>query len=599
VTLRADLLAALARGVEAQSPIAAQAALRVLDPLLRLVAQQRLQRLLERAQRTTIVDSPEHRLRVAALLIGRNPPDFDFDDREAVRSAFAALGPLSGPRRSGPWFTLASLVSLVLVGAAVALVARWLRPFDPRATDAGRVLGDELATFVVKTDNGVTGSVLNETRAQLTGPLAEQALGADTVAALGELLDAAGWVALAKDPSAAGPEIERFHNAGNGLTALLKRRNLPYFVDVETLHQEPRVLPLMMSFYVQRESEYRAGSTRVRALDLWRLDTLRVRFGALGYTRPRTPAALVLLDQIESDLVRTVLPALAPAEPAQLVDDETREQGLPWVAALERAAGAAVRTHFAPLASDPHVVEVGTLLAKRRALVRRWRETIADGRHRLRVPERLIPEADYSADLHLRVANSELYAWDELHSDLMSKRNYAAFLRLREPYVLGIERHEVEHRLDYARGFRPVPALLCQILGIEDALDAPPGSMQERVNAEFSAYLAQLVEAPDSPLLELIVLSTHLLDARTGGGVYWYAALGVLEAVASELGIDPDQIVGRRVEREHIASLLTQLISREPQAIRAAAARAYEHAYGEPVPHAVKQITFENTAWRH
>jgi hypothetical protein len=117
------------------------------------------------------------------------------------------------------------------------------------------------------------------------------------VNALGELLDAAGWVARAKAGSAEGPEIERFHNAGNGLTALLKRRKLPYFVDVDTLQQGGRTVPLMMSFYVERESEYRAGSVHVRALDLWRLDTVRVRFGALGYTRPRTPAALVLLDQ--------------------------------------------------------------------------------------------------------------------------------------------------------------------------------------------------------------------------------------------------------------------------------------------------------------
>jgi len=460
-------------------------------------------------------------------------------------------------------------------------------------------LGNELAAFIVKTDNGVTGSALNETRARLTGPLAERALGADTVSALGELLDAAGWVALAKDASATSPEIDRFHNAGNGLAAQLKRRNLPYFVDVETLHQETSVLPLLMSFYVQRESEYRAGGTRVRVLDLWRLDTLRVRFGALGYTRPRTPAALVLLDQVESDLVRTVLPALAPSEPAQLVDDETREQGLPWVSALERVAGSAVRTHFATLSGDPHVVEVGKLLAKRRALVRSWRETIANGRQRLRVPERLIPEADYSSDLHLRVANSELYAWDELHGDLMSRKNYAAFLRLREPYVLGIERHEVQHRLDYERGFRALPALVCRILGIEAALDAPAGSLQERVSAEFSAYLAQLAAAPDSPLLDLIVLSSHLLDARAGGGVYWYAALAVFEAVATELGMDPDQIIGRRVQRERVADLVTQLIARDPKAIRAAAARAYEQAFGEPVPHAVKQVTYENPAWRH
>lgn len=599
MTLRSDLRAALARGVEAQSSIAAHAALRVLDPLLCLIARRRLRTLLERTRRVTIDDLPVHRLRVATLLLGKPLPELDFDDREAVSLAFSALGPMPGPRPSGPWFTLGSIVSLALFGTAVALAARWLRPFDPRQSPAGRVLGDELASFVVKTSNGVTGPALDETRAQLTGPLAEQALGADTVSALSELLDAAGWVALAKDGSAGSPEIERFHNAGNCLTALLKRRKLPYFVDVETLRQEQRTLPLMMSFYVQRESEYRAGSVRVRALDLWRLDTLRVRFGALGYTRPRTPAALVLLDQVESDLVRTVLPAIAPAEPAQLVDDETREQGLPWVRPLEAAAGVAVRKHFATLSADPHVIEVGKLLSQRRALVRRWRATIADGRHQLRVPERLIPEADYSSDLHLRVANSDLYAWDELHGELMSKQNYAAFLRLREPYVLGIERHEVEHRLDFERGFRPVPSLVCRMLGIDNPLDAPAGSMQDRVSAEFSAYLAQLVEAPDSPLLELIVLSTHLLDARSGGGVYWYAALGVLSAVASEVGLDPEQLIGQRVERERVAQLLTQLMAQDTKSLRAAATRAYQQAFGEPVPHAVKQITFDNAPWRH
>jgi hypothetical protein len=599
VTLRADLRAALARGVEAESSIAAYAALRVIDPLLRRIARRRLRMLLDRAHLLTSDDSPVHRLRVAALLIAPASPEPDFYDHEVVARAYEALGPSPGPRPRGPWFTVGSVVSLALLSAVVLSTARWLRPFDPRQSDAGRVLGDELATFVVKTSNGVSGSALNETRAQLTGPLAERALGAEVVGALGNLLDASGWVALAKDGSSASPEVERFHNAANDLAQQLKRRNLPYFVDVETLQRGPRIVPLSMSFYVQRESEYRAGSTRVRALDLWRLDTLRVRFGALGYTRPRTPAALILLDQIESDLVRTVLPAVAPGEPAQLVDDETREQGLPWVAPLEKAVGTAIRKHFAALSADPHVVEVGTLLSKRRALVRRWRATLADGRHQLRVPERLIPEADYSTDLHLRVANSELYAWDDLHGDLMSKRNYAAFLAVREPYVLGVERHEVEHRLDFARGFRPVPASLCRMLGVEDALDAPIGSVQERVSSEFSAYLAQLVEAPDSPMLELIVLSTHLLDARSGGGVYWYAALAVLSAVSAELGLQPEQLIGRRVERERVATLLTQLIAQDPKAIRVAARRAYEQAFGEPVPHAVKHIIRENVAWRH
>jgi hypothetical protein len=202
--------------------------------------------------------------------------------------------------------------------------------------------------------------------------------------------------------------------------------------------------------------------------------------------------------------------------------------------------------------------------------------------------------------LHLRVANEELYEWDELHDDLLAKRNYAAFLRLRDPYVLAIERHEVEHRLDFARGFRPVPASLCRILGIENPLNAPSGSIQERVSSEFSAYLAELAEGPDSPVLELVVLSGILLNAHSSGGVYWYAAIGLLEAVATELGIDPEQIVGHgRLERERIAALVTQVIAHSPAELRQAASHAFEKAYGEPVPHVVKKSVHVNAAWRH
>lgn len=599
MTLRSDLLAAIARGVEVDSAIASYAALRGLDPLLRLRARRRLRKLLQRAHSATIDERPAHCLRIAALLLDQPASELDFDDRPAVLQAYAALGPPPLPRKQRPWFTLGSIVALAVLGTAVALVGRALRPFDPRLTDAGQILGNDLATFVVKTSRGATGSALAESRARLTGQIAERALGIDTVIALEGLLDAAGWVAQGQDLTESSPEVERLHNDGNRLAATLNKQHSPYFVDVDTLRTAERVAPLLMSFYVERESEYRAGSQRVRALALWRLDTLAVRFGALGYTRPRTPAALVLLDQIESDLVRSVLPALAPGEPAQLVDDETREQGLPWVKAIEREAGAAVRRHYAALGGDPHVIEVGTLLAKRRALIRRWRTTLDNGTRQLRVPERLIPESDYSSDLHLHVPNSDLYDWDDLHQDLLSKANQAAFLRLRDPYVLGIERHEVEHRLDFARGFRPVPSLLCRIMGLENPLDAPVGSMQERVSAEFSAYLAQLADTPDSPVLELIVLSTHLLDAHSGG-VYWYAALGVLEAVASELGLDPDRIVGQgRLDRERIATLLTQMITRTPSELRTAASHAYEKAYGEPVPHATKTATRDNKPWRH
>ena len=545
-------------------------------------------------------DDPGHRLRVASLLLANPKSELDFDARAAVIAAYSALGGRPGPRRSRPWFTLGSLVSVALLCCACVFIARALRPFDPQQTDAGRVLGEHLATFVVKSDNGQKGPALAEIRSALTGDIAQRALGADTVSAVGELLDATSWLAAAQPATDETREIERFYNGANGLAAALRKHRLPYFVDADVLVRDGRALPLLMSFYIERESEFQAGDVRVRALDLWRLDTIRIRYGALGYTRPRTPAALVLLDQVESELVRTVLPALAPGEAAELVDDETREENLPWVSAIERIAGDAIRKHYATLSADAHVLEVGTLLAKRRALVRRWRATVADGGHLLHVPERLIPEANYSKDLHLRVANQEPYDWDDLHGDLMSKPNYAAFLRLRAPYVRGIERHEVEHRVDFARGFRPVPASLCRIMGLADPLDAPIGSLQERVSSEFSAYVAQLVEGPDSPDLELVVLSSILLDAHLSGGVYWYAALGVLEGVATELGIDVEQVVGHgRLERERVATLLTRIISYPAVLLHDAAARAYEKAYGEPVPHVVQRSTQEYAAWRH
>ena len=601
MTLRTDLGAALARGVEAESVIAARAALGKLDPLRGWIARRRLHRLTERANRQIFrSDEPGHRLRVARLLLEAPKSELDYDDTEAVLQAYAALGPQPGPSAQGPWFTLGSVFLLALLIAGGFAVQRLLRPFDPRETEAGQILGDALGQFVTKTSYGQTGAALAETRAKVIGPVAERALGPAVTSALSEVLDASGWLASASDAGADPSQSERFFNGAGALAAALRKQGLPYFVDADIIAGRAHPLPILMSFYIERESEFESGGVAVRALDLWRLDTLSVRYGALGYTRPRTPAALVLLDQVESDLVRSVLPALAPGEASELVDDETREQNLPWVSAIERLAADAVRKHYTELSRDPHVLEVGQLLAKRRALVRRWRVTIAEGGRLLHVPERLIPEADYGKDLHLRVPNQELYEWDDLHDALLSKANYAAFLRLRDPYVQAIERHEVEHRLDFARGFRPIPSSLCRIIGLENALDAPVGSLQERVSSEFSAYLAQLSDGPDSPVLELVVLSGILLNAHAGGGVYWYAALGLFEAVGSELGIDAEGVVGHgRLERERIAELVRQVLARPAEQLRKAAAQAYEKAYGEPVPHVLKKFARQNPAWRH
>src|SRR5262249_22068532 len=156
--------------------------------------------------------------------------------------------------------------------------------------------------------------------------------------------------------------------------------------------------PILMSSYVEREVELVLGGRHVRALHLWRLDRFGIRFGALGYTRPRTPAALVLLDQVETDLVRWVLPALPEGESMELVDDESRLRPEPWVTDVERRAAGVLRKHYALLGSDPAVERVGRLLARRRALVKKWTASLSGQGLAFNVPERLIPEGDYAKE---------------------------------------------------------------------------------------------------------------------------------------------------------------------------------------------------------
>jgi hypothetical protein len=174
----------------------------------------------------------------------------------------------------------------------------------------------------------------------------------------------------------------------------------------------------------------------------------------------------VLLDRVESDLVVAVLPALPAGEPLELVDRATRDTGAPWVQELERRGGELLRRSAAslPPAETEGVEPVGRLLARRRALVRRWQRTLAELGRELTVPERLSPEVDCSRELAHRVPRPELDEWEAIHRELRRPDRLAAFLRcgISTP---GRAAARGGHRLDYARGLVPVPARLAAALG--------------------------------------------------------------------------------------------------------------------------------------
>jgi hypothetical protein len=379
----------------------------------------------------------------------------------------------------------------------------------------------------------------------------------------------------------------------------LKDNKLPYFVDADVTAGSSGFYPLLMSSYIEREVDLVIGGRPVRALHLWRLDRLGVRMGALGYTRPRTPAALVLLDPIETDLVRWVLPALPEGEAMELVDEDTAMRPDPWVIDVERRAAGVLRRHYAPLRTDPAVERVGRLLARRRALVKKWKASLSGQGRTLEIPERLLPEHDYAKELEIRITRANLREWDEIHDDLLSPATLAGFARLRDRYTLSIERHEAQHRYDFGRGFIPLPEIVGRMLGIENLLDAPEGGFAASVRNEFSAYLAQLAQGSDSPLLDLVLMTRLSLSRITLGTAHSRAAVGCLLAVGRELGIDPEPYFERGMRRRDIADLFLAVVSHPPEKIRSGASAAYVKSFGIALPNVSKRDVRDNETWRH
>lgn len=593
---------AVARGLAEGEVEASYRALNRADPLLAFAARRRLRRAVVEARRLTSLQRPEHVLRLAALFLHRRVLESSFDDEGGVLAEYATLPPAVARVRRGPWL-IASAAGLLAVSVALgALAFRLSRPFDAGATDAGLVLREGVTRFVVAAGYGrdADPAILQRTRELSTGKQAHAAIGADGVGAVAGLLDAT--VALARtDGREIGAAHDRFRVAISKVNAAFDAAQAPFFLDGDVLESARGVTPLLLSFYVERALEIRAAKKVVRVLELWRLDGLNVKHPYLGYTRPSTPAALVLLDQVETDLIRDVLPALAPDEPMLLAEDPYQVEQPAWMVGLAASAGRAVRRHYAAIRNGggARFERLGRLLARRRALVKKWQASVRGLGLELRLPERLIPEADYAEDLRRRVPSADLTEWKDIHAGLVEEANYETFVDLRRRYTEGVRRHEVQHRIDFDAGLTPVPDLLARRLGVENPLDAAATTLSGRARDELSAYLAAIAQAPDSPLLEFLLLMRHLFVANAASSPYAYAALGALEGVARELGADTRGTLDGRLTGPGLARLVSTVLERDAAAIRQAASAAYIEAFRRPLPTIQVESVVERTEWRH
>jgi hypothetical protein len=588
---------ALTQGIVGGSPEQAARALRRLDPVLARISQTRLRRLLSQARATTTVSDPRHVMRVATFLLHARVPQANYDSVDELRVEFADVFRVPRTPRYGPWLT-GALAVVSLLSVLGLLVFRWLlEPFDPRETDAGKVLV-LVPRFVAKASENASHRDIDRAYVEAKSERTLLSFGKRGADALRAVVEATDAVRRAK--SLDRETQNHFINRVVDFDQALKAAHISYYLDGEIIGAGERMVPVLLSFYAEREATVEAEGRQIDVLYLWRLDSLNLRQPYVGYTRPYAPAAMVLLDQIEMDLVRDVLPALPPGQAMVLVDDETAVLDDGWVAELGARAAQIARTHYlrSRLLPDAHLARVAELLALRRKLFRKWRANVTN--LGLAPPARLIPERDYASALALEVPAGELERWDAINKELLFPTNLAAFLRARDAYAQSIERHEVQHRLDYERGLIPVPAVLAARLGIQNTLDAPTDTLEGRARDELSAYLASIAQAPVSPLLDLLLLARFVFDGGMRGGPYSYAALAGYEGIGRELGIDVDDVLGKGVVTQaRFANLVYAVCGHDPNRIRDAASRFYKAAYGQELATVRESGNVFHTPWRH
>jgi hypothetical protein len=476
-------------------------------------------------------------------------------------------------------------IATALVCAGVVVWRRTVsKPFDPRESAAGQLMGPELTRHMLRIASAEEPK-LDVTRAQK---------------ALGQLPGDAYLEVFARASSIGETGSDPFLAATSKLNAALSKASLPYWVDSEVVTLGGRELPLVMSFYSERHASFRQqGKPEERPLDsmyLWRLDSLNAGFGYLGYTRARSPFALVMLDQVERELALFLLPALADNESFQIASEEARAKEQ-WPASCEAKLGLVLRQEQALKARDPELHRVAGLLAARRALIHKWRALFPQIGLKLRVPERFLPDIRLEGDLAKRIPHADIERWESIDADLRRDSSRAAFGRAREHFAASVERHELQHLIDYRSGLIPVPALLGELLGVKNLLDAPPGSIAGRARDELSAYLAEIAQGSE-PTSDFVLAVRRVLEDHVDA--YSFAGWALLIGVSETLGLNADVLRtrGRLPAREGFAHVVSEVVLQSPERIREAARTFRKQAFGDLATVALVSEQ-RNRAWPH
>ena len=443
-----------------------------------------------------------------------------------------------------------------------------------------QIFSERLTDYVIALDRHArarddeTRARLDTAYAHLLDDDARAALGDEVFEALTNVADSCRATLI--DGDADGGDADELNDA-------LTRAGLGYYVDYDTLGTSGGATALLYIHEVLRVQIYDvSGSEPVRVLRLRRLDTLSIQTNAVGSTHQGAGAAVVRLHLAADEILDRLLPTLGTDASYDLWNLRRGDRDSPVRGKLEARAGEVMRSDFENAGVSLDVgASMASLLAERDTLFDRFENEAKRRGYEIARPDTYRIDVDRYRSFEKFTSAKDVRRLERLDEDLGHPRFRPVYETIKEAYVSAVEVHEVQHRLDYRAEFI-VPEVLEKYAG-KTAHGYKPSRFARRLVTEFSAYLAEIAGS-QLPRLVLVRLARNAFHTRNWSTTYAETAVGVIESLARELGIEHGPFVASgEVDREELAAVLLQILDLEPEMLQETTRAAFQTSFARPL----------------
>ncbi len=432
---------------------------------------------------------------------------------------------------------------------------------------------------------GVGDIELQDLRTTLMAALRKASLASELDTAFEDFIDAAIYAAKV-DEAELDDAADTLMQKTMAINEAIATAGLGFFIDADIMTRRGgRRFILLFSFEVSKVVLYRSGGHDVRTLRVRRLDNINFVYQLLGFTSSRRKDAVVLDNMVDQHILQ-LLPALSEdifMDPFRL---STKDSETEWFNPLRRLATTVIREELGA-AGGEEVQRLGQLLATRREIYARWNERLESRRMSIDEPSSLEITWKYAEQMEGLVTRAAIRELDDIQKKLKKKDMQEAFYKVHDHFAQSVERHETQHRLDYAKIYtlQMPPALAAYVGELPEGLTGQGSRRASSALLEMSAYLSELARDPLTPKLNLTLLMRYLLDKSAVGMSESYAALVIVEGLADELGIEHEGfVVRRRINRSTIAAVYTKMCEVDNETFRSAAKTLWAKFFGVELP---------------